>query len=67
MMHSAHAGSAHAAGHVEMAWTDESHLFWHILLVAPIVAARRDLSQVTGTVSRQKAKRHRQIAMQLPQ
>ena len=39
------AGPAHAAGHVEMAWTDESHLFWHVLPVAPIAVARRDLSQ----------------------
>ena len=45
------AGPAHAAGHVEMAWTDESHLFWHALPVAPIAVARRDLSPVTGTMS----------------
>ena len=41
----------HTAGHVEMAWTDESPLFWHVLLVAPIVIAGRDLSPVTGTMS----------------
>ena len=52
------AGPAHAAGHVEMAWTDQSHLFWHVLPVASIAIARRDLSPVTG--------RHRQIAMLLP-
>ena len=45
------AGPAHAAGHVEMAWTDESHFIWHALPVAPITVARRDLSAVTGTVS----------------
>ena len=45
------ASPAHAAGHVEMAWTDESHLFWQVLPVAPIAVARRDLSPVTGTVS----------------
>jgi len=39
------------AGHVEMAWTDESHLFWHVLPVAPITLARRDPSPVTRTVS----------------
>jgi len=46
MLHQA--GPAHAAGHVEMAWTDES---WHALPVAPDAVARRDLSPVTGTVS----------------
>ena len=45
------AGPAHAAGHMEVAWTDEKHLFWHVLLVALIAVARRDLSPVTGTVS----------------
>ena len=45
------AGPARAAGHVEMAWTDESQLFWHALLVAPIAVARRDSSPVTGTAS----------------
>ena len=44
------ASPAHPAGHVEMAWTDESHLFWYVQLVAPIVVARRDLIPVTGTV-----------------
>jgi len=39
---------AHAAGHVEMAYIDESYLFWHALLVAPIAVARRDLSPVTA-------------------
>ena len=34
-----------------MAWTDESHLLWHALPVAPITVARRDLSPLTGTVS----------------
>jgi len=34
-----------------MAWIDESYLFWHALLVAPITVARRDLSPATGTVS----------------
>ena len=49
--HAAQARPAHAAGHVEMAWTDESHLFWYAQLIAPIVVARRDLSPVTGTMS----------------
>ena len=44
------AGPAHAAGHVEMAWADESHFIWHALPVAPITVARRDRSPVTGTV-----------------
>jgi len=44
----AQAGPAHATGHVEMAWTDES---WHALPVAPNALARRSLSPVTGTVS----------------
>ena len=34
------AGPAHIAGHVEMSWTDDSHLFWHALLVAPIEEMR---------------------------
>jgi len=29
-------GTVSQAGHVEMAWTDESHLFWDVLPVAPI-------------------------------
>jgi len=45
------AAPAHAAGHVEMAWTDESHLFWHALPVVPIAVTRRDRSPVTGTAS----------------
>ena len=52
MLHIKQAGPAQATGHVEMAWTDQSHLFWHVLLVAPIAVARRDLSPLTGTVSR---------------
>ena len=45
------AGPSHFAGHVEMAWTDKSHLLRHALSVAPIAVARRGLSPVTGTVS----------------
>ena len=45
------AGPTHTAGHVEMAWTDESYLFWHALPLAPIAVTRRDPSPVTGTVS----------------
>jgi len=45
------AGPAYAAGHVERAWRDQSHLFCHVLPVAPIAVARRNLSPVTGTVS----------------
>ena len=36
------AGPARATGNVEMAWTDQSHLYWHALPVAPITVARRD-------------------------
>jgi len=45
------AGPAHTAGHVEMAWTDKSHLFGMRYIASPIAVARRDLSPVTGTVS----------------
>ena len=50
-----------------MAWTDESHLSWHVLLVTPIAVARRDLSPVTGTVTEfgNEDKQHQQIAMWL--
>ena len=48
MLHTAQAGPAHAAGHVEMAWTDQSHLFWYVLPVASIAIASRDLSPMTG-------------------
>ena len=40
------AGPAYAAGNVETAWTDQSHLFWDVLPVASIAIARRDLSPV---------------------
>jgi len=43
------AGPAHAAGHVEMAWTDQSHHFWHALLVGSGVQKRSE--SLTGTVS----------------
>jgi len=34
MMHT-QAVPAHIAGHVEMAWTDESHLLWHYATGSP--------------------------------
>ena len=50
MLHIKQAGPAHATGNVEMAWTDQSHLFWDVLPVALITVAKGDLSPVTGTV-----------------
>ena len=41
------AGPAHAGDDMDRSNT----LFWHVLLVAPIAVARRDLSPLTGTVS----------------
>jgi len=42
---------AHAAGHVEMAWTDESAPAIFFDMCYPIIVARRDPSPVTGTVN----------------
>jgi len=51
-------GPAHATGYMGIAWTDKAFLFCHVLLVALIAVAKRDLNPVTGTVSDNNNKWH---------
>ena len=61
------AGPAHATGHVEMAWTDQSHLWLACATGSPHrYSQKRSESSNWNLQLGNKDKRHRQIAMQLP-